>query len=504
MEDRKIVSDREQKEWYTRCPLRITGNTITKGNDGTFLRIAMLPCTDTVIAKIEVRAAFADARRAPLDTLSYTVRPEDSGELPCPENAVYVVTTVENVYGADDGLLWSRGNSKPAVLPAQEILWQTDPLYEQLRRECEGIVKPVYRPDTIDGGWRCTCGHINLTESGRCGACGADHEWLITHFDPEFLKRQQAVYEDLKAASPEKKKVVYRNEKMREDQRKMYLLLGGIGAVIILVVLLFVLVIPSVRYSNAVKALEAGEFAKAAAVFADLGGFRDAEERVGEAVYRKAQAMTGLDSVNPVTTAECPWFAITEDGVLSMRKEKYTGSWEHFVIPDMVDGVIVRELSKSFFLNCDEMIEVTLSDCLEVLGEQTFFNCASLRKVHFGKSITAIGARAFINCTSLTEIVIPDTVTEIGLRAFNSCTNLRNVSLGSGITKLPSYVFSCCSSLEQVFLRGIVTEIGAYAFSECPAVKTITYSGTAEQWNDVVIAPEDNDILSEVTVITAE
>ena len=27
MENRKIVSDREQKEWYSFCPLRITRNT---------------------------------------------------------------------------------------------------------------------------------------------------------------------------------------------------------------------------------------------------------------------------------------------------------------------------------------------------------------------------------------------------------------------------------------------------------------------------------------------
>lgn len=504
MENRTIVSDREQKEWYALCPLLITRNTIEKSDSMVFFTVAMVPCTDKSIGKIEIETTFSNARRVKIDTASFTVRMGESADLPCPADAVYAHTTVENVYGEDDSLLWSKGDSLPLVLPEQEILWQTDPLYAQIRRECEGIVNPVYRPDTVDGGWRCTCGHINLEESKRCGACHADRDWLNVHFDPDFLKERMASSETQKNVSGEKKNVNFRNEKMRADQLRMKLIFGGIGALVVLVILLFSLIIPSIRYSGAEKALKAGEYDKAAAVFADLGRFRDANERAADTIYKKAQAMTGLDEVNMVTSKQCPWLSITEDGVLSLRKDKYSGSWDHFVVPDLVDGIIVRELTESFFLNCKEMKAVTLSDCIEVLGEQVFFNCEALTEIHFGSGLKTIGARAFINCFSLTEITIPDTVESIGLRAFNSCTGLKKITLGTGITEFPSYLFSCCSSLEEVVLRAAVTKISAFAFSECYAMKTISYAGTKMQWDAVLIEPEDNEILEKVNVITIE
>ncbi|MBP3393313.1 MAG: leucine-rich repeat domain-containing protein, partial [Lentisphaeria bacterium] len=219
-----------------------------------------------------------------------------------------------------------------------------------------------------------------------------------------------------------------------------------------------------------------------------------------DATYQKAQALTGLSEVYLTTTAESPWLTITEDGILSLRKDDYTGSWDPFVVPDMVDGIIVRGLDKNFFLNCKDMVSVELSDCLEVLGEQTFFNCESLTTVKFGANLHTLGPRTFINCYSLKEITIPDTITKIGLRAFNSCTGLRKVTLGCGITKVPSYLFSCCYSLEQVVFCAPITAIDEFAFSECPALEQITYGGTEAEWNAVVIG-EENEALNDAEVV---
>jgi len=500
MGEKRIISDKEQKEWYTGCPVLITRNTITETDGAVSYHVSVLPCSAIKIGKLEIRTFFSDARRAPVDVSVYTIDMDSDSYLPCPETAVYAHAVVEKVYDTDHTPVWSKGDAEPLNLPEQEILWQTDPLYAQLRRECEGIVQPVYRPDTVDGGWRCTCGHINLNDRTVCGACNADHKWLLSHFDPEFLQKQQAVYEELQAKTPEKKKVNYKNEKDREDQRKMILILSTIATAAIFVILLFTLILPSIRYSNAEKALIAGDYDTAITAFSDLGGFRNAKTRMADAVYKKAQYLTGLDEVYLVTSEECPWFSITEDGLLSFRKDKYVGSWEHFIVPDMVDGIIVRELDRNFFLNCKEIVTVTLSDCIEVLGEQTFFNCEALTAVYFGSGIQTLGPRTFINCYSLVNIVIPDTVTSIGLRAFNSCTNLKNVTLGSGITELPSYLFSCCYALEEVTMRSPITKIASFAFSECPSMKKLTVAGTKTQW-DAVIIEEENTILETVEIV---
>ncbi|MBR4961443.1 MAG: leucine-rich repeat domain-containing protein [Clostridia bacterium] len=496
--DIKLISDREQKEYLPLCPVQVQKNTITENEGKRMLQVSVTPCTDKTPLRCRLTLHFTDARRADAGTDSVHLTLGEETVFPCPDNAVYVHSLVEQVWQEDD-LLWERGDRMPLSLPEQAILWQTDPLYDQIRRECEGVVQPVFRPDTVEGLWRCTCGQINLEETGTCGRCHTGRKWLDEHFDEAYLTEEKRIHDEMEAKNPAKKITVSRS-KIESDRMKMIAIFAGMGAALLLVILTVTLIIPSIRYSKADRLLSDGEFDGAIALFTDLENFRDAEERAADATYKKAQNLTGLEEVYLTTSAEQPCFSITEDGILSLRKDDYTGSWDHFVVPDMVDGIIVRELDKNFFLNCKDLVEVTLSDCLEVLGEQTFFNCESLTTVNFGANLHTLGPRTFINCYALTEITIPDTITKIGLRAFNSCTSLRVVHLGSGITKVPSYLFSCCYSLERVSFGAPITAIDEFAFSECPALKKIYYTGTAAEWKAVVIGDE-NEALNGVEVV---
>ena len=203
------------------------------------------------------------------------------------------------------------------------------------------------------------------------------------------------------------------------------------------------------------------------------------------AVYDKAKKMTGLDEVNMTTSAASPWFSIDENGVLSLRKDKYEekkGTIEEFVVPDMVDGVIVRELDRNFFLNCKELKTATLSDCLEVLGEQSFYNCESLETVNFGKNLKTIGPRCFINCYALEDLEIPDTVESLGVRAFNNCVKLRRVVLGKGITAVGDYTFALCVELKSVTLTSPLTAVGVGAFAECSSFEKIFCRFPESDW----------------------
>lgn len=496
--DIKIISDREQKEYLPQCPVQIQKNTITEEDGKRILKISAAPCTDKTPLTCIITLQFTDARRADAGESEICYTLGEDCIFPCPENAVYVHSRVEQVRQGDT-LIWERESRSPLQLPEQALLWQTDPLYDQIRRECEGVVQPVFRPDTLDSLWRCTCGQINLDETETCGRCHTARKWLDDHFDEAYLTEEKRIHDEMEAKNPTKKITVSRS-KIESDRMKMIAIFAGIGMALLLVILTVTLFIPSIRYSQADKMLSEGDFDGAIALFTDLDSFRDADSRAADATYKKAQHLTGLTDVYLTTSAADPCFSITEDGILSLRKDDYTGSWDHFVVPDMVDGIIVRELDKNFFLNCKDMVEVTLSDCLEVLGEQTFFNCESLTTVHFGSNLHTLGPRTFINCYSLTEITIPDTITKIGLRAFNSCSSLRTVHLGSGITKVPSYLFSCCYSLERVSFGAPITSIDEFAFSECPAMKKIYYPGTAADWNAVVIGDE-NDVLNTVEVV---
>lgn len=495
----KIISDREQKEYLPLCPVQVQKNTITEENGKRTLQIGIGACTDKTPLRCRLTLTFTDARRAAAGTEEVTLFLGEDAALPCPDTAVYVHSRVEQVWQGETSL-WERGDREPMQLPEQAILWQTDPLYEQIRRECEGVVRPVFRPDTVDGLWRCTCGQINLEETTSCGRCHTDRAWLDKHFDEAYLTEEKRLHDLEAAKNPTSKKATVARSKVESDRIKMIAIFSSIGAALLLVILTVTLIIPSIRYAGADSRLAEGDFDGAIAIFNDLGNFRDAPERSADATYQKAQHLTGLTDVYLTTSAKEPWYSITEDGILSFRKDDYTGSWDVFVVPDMVDGVIVRELDKNFFLNCKDLVSVTLSDCLEKLGEQTFFNCESLTTVHFGKNLHTLGPRTFINCYSLTDITIPDTITKIGLRAFNSCTALRSVHLGSGITQVPSYLFSCCYSLERVSFGAPITAIDEFAFSECPRLEKIYYPGTTADWNAVTVG-EENEALQNVEVI---
>lgn len=499
--EKKIISDREQKEYLPLCPVQVKRNTITEDNGTRTLQLQITACTDKTPLRCRLTLFFTDARRADCGKTEITVSLSDEMTTLAPSEAVYVQSRVEQVWQGEDSI-WEREDRNAMNLPEQAILWQTDPLYEQICRECDGVVQPVFRPDTIEDGklWRCTCGQINLQETTHCGHCHTERDWLEKHFDEAYLTEEKRLHDVEAAKNPHSKKANVARSKVESDRLKMIAIFSAIGGALLLTILTVTLIIPSIRYSKATNLVEANNYDAAIEIFTDLGSFRDATIKAADATYKKAQSLTGLEEVYlTISTAE-PWYSITEDGVLSFRKDDYTGSWEVFVVPDMVDGVIVRELDKNFFLNCKDLVTVTLSDCLEVLGEQTFYNCESLTDVYFGKNIHTLGPRTFINCYALTEITIPDTVTKIGLRAFNSCTSLRSVHLGSGITKVPSYLFSCCYSLERVSFGAPITAIDEFAFSECPKLSKIYYPGTETEWNAVTIG-EENEVLQDVEVI---
>ena len=195
------------------------------------------------------------------------------------------------------------------------------------------------------------------------------------------------------------------------------------------------------------------------------------------------------------TNAASPWFSIDENGVLSFRKdlyEKSKGGWNNFTVPDMVDGVIVRELDRNFFINCKELTVVNLSDCLEVIGEQAFYNCDLLHTVNFGKNLKTIGPRVFINCGSLETMEIPDSVESIGIRAFNNCTGLKRIVLGKGITALGDYTFALCVGLKSVTFTSPLESLGRGVFAGCTSLETFFCRFPETDWTEFEV-PDDEE-----------
>lgn len=499
----KIVSDRPQKEWIPGCPVQVKQIRLIRENDVLSAVVTSVPCGGAAVRNYTADIEYTGVKRQKVgETENVTLTPGESAPAAVPfGDAVYAYATVRTVV-FENGEIWkNESGTRGKIYPEQEIYWQTDPLYNAVRVECSGVTEAKYKPDTIDGAWRCACGQINLESSGICGACGCSREWLNTHLDPAYLEERSREIAD--KTEKEAVKIRKKRENRVSDTTKMILIFAALGLVIALGILTFTTFIPSAKYSKAVSLAADGEFDEAIAIFTDLGNFRDARAKTADTNYRKAQAITGLEEVNMTTSTKSPWFSITEDGILSFKKDEYEergGTWEHFVIPDVVDNVVVRELDRNFFMNCKELVAVTLSDCVEVVGEQCFYNCEMLKEVNFGKNVTSILPRAFINCYSLTEMEIPDTVTLLGLRAFNNCIKLNKVILGSGITEIGSYQFSLCVELERITLKSPITSVGEYAFSECAKFVKIHCRFAESAWTTPTVA-EGNESFSAAQVL---
>lgn len=98
------------------------------------------------------------------------------------------------------------------------------------------------------------------------------------------------------------------------------------------------------------------------------------------------------------------------------------------------------------------------------------------------------------------EYVIPSTVKSIKSFAFAGCENLTSVTMHNGITAIERYTFYGCKNLIFIILPKEITNISNTAFYNCSTLKTVYYSGTKEEWDNISIY-EGNEYLLNADLI---
>lgn len=145
---------------------------------------------------------------------------------------------------------------------------------------------------------------------------------------------------------------------------------------------------------------------------------------------------------------------------------KMTRSNMRFKKGDLIDyakiapsvGSIIGDItSGGFFAYCSSLLMVSIPLSITSIGCKAFLGCKSLKKVNFTKSsnskgdiLKTISSFAFQNCESLTEISIPDCVSLIGEQAFEGCLNLSIVNLPNSCIEIKSKAFDKCPHLKEV------------------------------------------------------
>ena len=266
----------------------------------------------------------------------------------------------------------------------------------------------------------------------------------------------------------------------------------------------------------------------------------DSVTTIGESAFSGCSSLTSVTIPDSVTSISYQAFSgcsslesvTIPDSVTYIGGEAFSGcsSLESVTIPDSVTSI-----GGSAFSGCSSLESVTIPDSVTSIDNCAFDGCSSLTnlrvdtnnpnysssddgKILYNKdktkliaypsatggveipdSVTSIDNCAFDGCSSLTSVTIPDSVTSIGGGAFSGCSSLTSVTIPDSVTTIGRSAFSGCSSLESVVIPDSVTSIGEWAFDGCSSLTTVNYKGTQEQWGQISIG-YDNEELTSATI----
>lgn len=98
-------------------------------------------------------------------------------------------------------------------------------------------------------------------------------------------------------------------------------------------------------------------------------------------------------------------YTLREDGICI---ERYLGEDIDVIIPDQINGMIVKELKKDAFYQKKTMKSVVIPSSVTALTDSPFYRCYSLEKVYLSENIQEINVNPFFRCLSLTEIKVAE------------------------------------------------------------------------------------------------
>ena len=207
-------------------------------------------------------------------------------------------------------------------------------------------------------------------------------------------------------------------------------------------------------------------------------------------------------------------------------------------IPETLETVTlgnrITTLRNNAFHYINKLKHIVLSNSVTTIGEKCFQYCYGLEDITIPNSVTSIGASAFNNCTKLTTVVIGNGLTAIPETLFYNCKLLKTVTIGTNVTSIHSSAFNYCEALETIYFnakhatftgayspfksmttikrvvfgdnvthieKGLfracnqmvsltfgasLISIGEYAFKACARLNSITYNGTASDWDLII------------------
>lgn len=219
-------------------------------------------------------------------------------------------------------------------------------------------------------------------------------------------------------------------------------------------------------------------------------------------------------SSNPVSSSSVNFYVnnrpLTEISLTTLTEIPENAFKGNTTLESVTIGGNVKSIGKNSFSGCSNLASVTFSENSQLtsIDDYAFSGCSSLTSIEIPNGVASIAYRAFSSCSSLTSVILPNSVTSIEEYAFSYCEKLENINIPNSLTNIGRYAFQYCEKLTTVVIPDGMTTISGYAFygcsglvsitipksltsldSEsfdgCTSLKTINYTGTEEEWNNM-------------------
>lgn len=208
----------------------------------------------------------------------------------------YTVSVKEVIF--NDKSVWASTEerwealSKPVPLAFHdaELLKQY-----QIRFGNDSIYTPMEEMDL----WCCTCGEWNHTGE-NCHVCGCSL-FELQSLDMAELEAQKVsrLTEEARQSSAKKAAADVQKQKNKKIQK---IVISVVCSIVVILVLLITVIIPTMKYNNAVSLMEEGKYKEAIAAFEAMNGYKDSDVQIENAIaaaengkledaYRTAEAL---------------------------------------------------------------------------------------------------------------------------------------------------------------------------------------------------------------------
>lgn len=148
----------------------------------------------------------------------------------------------------------------------------------------------------------------------------------------------------------------------------------------------------------------------------------------------------------------------------------------------------VKVIGSGAFYKCQEIQSLTLPETLIKIEDFAFYFMNQVYTLQIPSSVQEIGESAFDTMEHLVSITLPNLKT-LSKNLFSNCEILQEISIPSSVTSLEEGVFYNCGLLESLIISENVSVIGKDCFTGCNSLDTIYYTGTEQQWKNIVGLP---------------